>query len=252
MSTIETRVIYEAGKLSIVASTHEEDTYYEDLLPDWDDAKGREAIEDMRRNIDAGNLDYVGIVVRVFWDNAEIAEDSLWGIAAGLVGQDTEGHDINADPWEVIHARYDGNTIIGGSQLIQVADEAISNAAKWAEANGSAEMREALRVAARWADPNNPDYRDDEAVTTVIFRKWYKAQDGTGVIALFPDVPGDGPMCQSYEHVGQHGSADAAGVISRTKPATPEEYAALKRELEAAPYHYRLKVVRRMPHKAHR
>jgi hypothetical protein len=85
--------------------------------------------------------------------------------------------------------------------------------------------------------------------TTVIFRQWRTKRDGHGVIALFPYEPHDhsGVMCSSYEHVGQHGGADLAGVISRTELARPEAYAALKRELESAPYGYDLTVLRRTP-----
>jgi hypothetical protein len=84
--------------------------------------------------------------------------------------------------------------------------------------------------------------------TIVIFRKWPKSQGGE-VIALFPceAATRDGGMCQSYERVGQHGAADPHGVVDRTKPATPEEYAELKAELERAPYGYALEVRSRIP-----
>lgn len=82
-------------------------------------------------------------------------------------------------------------------------------------------------------------------VTRVVFRKWYRKTDGNGVIALFPDDKQDSWMIQSYEHEGQHGAADYTGVVRRTKPATPEEYAALKRELESPPFDYVLRVVQR-------
>ncbi len=54
------------------------------------------------------------------------------------------------------------------------------------------------------------------AKDVTILRKW-----GNGdIIALFPDKPGDtrGIFCDSYEHVGQHGSAEPMGVIGMTKP----------------------------------
>jgi hypothetical protein len=81
----------------------------------------------------------------------------------------------------------------------------------------------------------------------VIFRVWSK-KDGGDVTALFPTIPYDreGHECQSYQHVGQHGGADCAGVINRTRAAKPEEYASLKRELEGEPFNYKLKVVERM------
>jgi len=78
--------------------------------------------------------------------------------------------------------------------------------------------------------------------TTVVFRRW-RAFDQT-VIALFPEDVDRG-FCSSFEHVGQHGDASYSGVIRQTTPATPEEYANLKRELESAPYNYVLRVVKR-------
>jgi len=77
------------------------------------------------------------------------------------------------------------------------------------------------------SEPSEPE------LTTVVFRRWYKQEDGTGVIALFPDVDEGRGMCSSYEHMGQHGAASYTGVVSRTRPATATEYADLKRELDA-------------------
>jgi hypothetical protein len=85
----------------------------------------------------------------------------------------------------------------------------------------------------------------------VIFRRW-RDKDG-GVIALFPANPADfvGMMCASYEHVGQHGAADYAGVMRQTRPAaeTDPDVAALKAELEGLGYS--LAVCKRQT-KAHR
>ena len=90
--------------------------------------------------------------------------------------------------------------------------------------------------------------------TVVVFRKWpaneqisyYRLRRDRlsgGIIALFPGIAErDLGMCSSFEHVGQHGMADYRGVIQKTAPACPEEYAGLKRELESAPYYYNLDV----------
>jgi hypothetical protein len=85
---------------------------------------------------------------------------------------------------------------------------------------------------------------DKPEVTRVVFRWWRKSK---GVIALFPDLDGGPPsrLCESYEHTGQHGGADYTGIVRDSRPATPAEYAPLKRELESAPYHYRLRIVQR-------
>ncbi len=67
----------------------------------------------------------------------------------------------------------------------------------------------------------------------VVFRK-----DDTGtVFALMPYEPADyNGHCVSYERVGQHSSADYAGCIKASKPATKAEAAPLLRELRRVGY----------------
>ncbi len=81
-------------------------------------------------------------------------------------------------------------------------------------------------------------------VTKVIFRK-----DKTGeVTAVFPEVPASHTTLDSYScysHLGQHSSC-CYEWYRQTKPATPEEYASLKQELESAPYWYNLEVIQKM------
>lgn len=94
------------------------------------------------------------------------------------------------------------------------------------------------------SDGNDVPAREQDPVT-VVFRKWKDRKPGDlgdGVIVLFPYVPWtrDGALVASYEHHGQHGGANYDGVIEQTRAATPEEYAALRRELEAPPFSYRL------------
>ena len=86
--------------------------------------------------------------------------------------------------------------------------------------------------------------------TPVLFRVWPKSEGG-GVLALFPTHPGthEAHTCDSYEHVGQHGAADLAGMIRRTRPATPAQYGPLKRELTRIGY--KLRVVHRVTKAMH-
>lgn len=89
-------------------------------------------------------------------------------------------------------------------------------------------------------------FEQDKDETPVLFRKRRGKQYEGEITAVFPTVPGtyEFHTCTCYAHVGQHGSCDF-GWYAKTRPATPEEYASLKRELESAPFGYRLKIVKR-------
>ena len=87
--------------------------------------------------------------------------------------------------------------------------------------------------------------------TPVIFRK--DRIKNFKVTAVFPTIPEDrsGYMMQCYAHIGQHGQCSMSWYIG-TRPALPDEFADLKRELESMGYV--LDVCRRMTprHKAAR
>ena len=68
--------------------------------------------------------------------------------------------------------------------------------------------------------------------TIVIFRK-FKEGD---ILALFPFEEHNGPLCVSYQHIGQHSGADYGHCIDITRPAKPEEYEPLRRELVSIGY----------------
>lgn len=130
----------------------------------------------------------------------------------------------------------------------------------------------------------NPDYLNDRLIHIDKVDQWlrlYKAQGGLTdafawwglhwqeyqpetrvlfrmfkgyVLAFFPDLPGrtdSYDSCECFDHIGQHDTADLRGCIAASRPATPEEYAPLVRELESAPYFYRLKVCKRTPSDSH-
>jgi hypothetical protein len=69
--------------------------------------------------------------------------------------------------------------------------------------------------------------------TVVVFRKF---KNGGDVLALFPEIPEVNGCCLSYQHIGQHGSADYSHCISITTPANPQEHRALRQELENMGY----------------
>jgi hypothetical protein len=67
----------------------------------------------------------------------------------------------------------------------------------------------------------------DVEITPTIFRVF----EGE-VIALFPTIIADEyGHCMSYQHVGQHGGANYLHVTENSRPAKPEEYEDLLREL---------------------
>ena len=75
----------------------------------------------------------------------------------------------------------------------------------------------------------------------VLFRMF-----GGEILALFPQVAatvGKPWHCQSYEHIGQHGSADCRLVMRASRPAKPAEYRELAAELRKIGY--RLQIVKR-------
>lgn len=101
---------------------------------------------------------------------------------------------------------------------------------------------------AEWLKTMGPACGGPE-LTPVLFRMERNEGRGESCLAVFPTVPEDesGKM-SCYSHVGQHASVDY-GYYLKTRAATPEEYAELKRELESygpPDAHYRLRICRRM------
>lgn len=90
-------------------------------------------------------------------------------------------------------------------------------------------------------------FEQDKEVTPVIFRTSRRKAEAHEVTAVFPCEPADyeGYNMTCYAHVGQHGGCSIQWLWS-TRAAKPEEYASLARELESAPYGYRLKVYKRI------
>jgi hypothetical protein len=90
----------------------------------------------------------------------------------------------------------------------------------------------------------------DDDIVLVIFRAERSGQFKGDVTAVFPTLPADqhGHMMTCYAHIGQHSGCDH-GWYNKTRPAKPDEYADLKRELESVPYEYKLKVCKRISSK---
>jgi len=74
-----------------------------------------------------------------------------------------------------------------------------------------------------------------EEVINAVFRKYV---DNGDLLVLFPyeNNYADPEYYESYQHIGQHSAAHYKHCLSITDLAKPEEYAALKRELEGIGY----------------
>lgn len=83
--------------------------------------------------------------------------------------------------------------------------------------------------------------RKDKYITEVVFRKDTTRDFKGTIFALFPNecVTKDG-LVSTYQHIGQHSSADYSYCISKSVPATAEEYKDLKSELESIGYNLRI------------
>jgi len=81
--------------------------------------------------------------------------------------------------------------------------------------------------------------KNNESKTKVVFLKFPQGD----IIAMFPEIPGTNKPgdCLSYQHTGQHGAASTE-LLRELQPATPEEYAPLKSELENH-FDYHLEVI---------
>jgi hypothetical protein len=112
----------------------------------------------------------------------------------------------------------------------RVIDRAVSliGAANIVEIPGRPRRRSDMKAP---LGPNEP--------VPVLFRVWPESEGG-GVIAIFPTDEEGGGRVSMFEINGGHGAGDL-GIIHRTRPATPEEYAKTKRVLEGEPYRYKLR-----------
>jgi hypothetical protein len=79
----------------------------------------------------------------------------------------------------------------------------------------------------------------DTEVTDVIFRV-DKTKDGKGtVFALLPhECCNHTGSVTTYQHLGQHSSADYKYCIASSSPASEKEYANLKQEMEGYGYNF--------------
>ncbi len=89
----------------------------------------------------------------------------------------------------------------------------------------------------------------NETRDAVVIRVW--KGDPDDVFALFPTDPADvdGRYCTSYQHVGQHSSADYWHCLRQSRPATRREAAPLLKELRRIGY--RPRVLKRASRRHH-
>lgn len=128
-------------------------------------------------------------------------------------------------------------------KLLQKQKEWLANQPKVPEVEGLLSFLDWFQDTAELALGEEGPYvvfGDKPKAELVVFRKWRAAPHT--VVALFPEIDaglsrsGGAKLCQSYDHVGQHGGANYEHVIRLTTAAKPEEYADLKAELERRGY----------------
>ena len=90
-------------------------------------------------------------------------------------------------------------------------------------------------------------FMQDDHETPVIFRADRGGDFKDNITAVFPCEPYDqaGYDMACYARMGQHAGCSQAWYAT-TRAATHAEYADLQRELESAPYGYRLKIYSRI------
>ncbi len=74
--------------------------------------------------------------------------------------------------------------------------------------------------------------KDKPQTIEVMFRKY--RDKSAAILAVFPYVPHNRAqtLVACYARIGQHGSAQMTHVLSATRPAKPDEYNELYRELK--------------------
>lgn len=77
---------------------------------------------------------------------------------------------------------------------------------------------------------------EERTAVKVSFRADKSGQFKDSVTAVIEDGDGRGWVKTCYAHVGQHGTCHRDWYRDRTRPAKPEEYADLLKELEAIGY----------------
>lgn len=85
-------------------------------------------------------------------------------------------------------------------------------------------------------------------IIPVLLRVW---RDDSTPFAMFPTLPGTNQRftLTTYQHMGQHSSCGEATGIAHSRPATPQEYAPLLRELTGIYHDCELKPVLRVSDK---
>lgn len=87
----------------------------------------------------------------------------------------------------------------------------------------------------------SPRAKKAQSAVPVLFRVEGRKGD---VVAVFPTLAERRGVVTCYAHIGQHGTCDRAWYVT-TRAAKPDEYRALKSELEAIGYE--LRVIQRWP-----
>jgi len=225
------------GEYSSEPSEHAIETGHTDgrHYPYFNPANPDYAQEDFERMKAYNNGDWMmtGVVATIKLDGRVLGNGSLWGVEYAFKVEDYHKEFMRDVVREAIA---EARKFLGdipkskNEQRFEAALFKIATAPKspW---NKVVTAYQNIAIEALFGKPI------EEPETLVIFRKF---RDGGDIIALFPEMEENDGLCNSYQHIGQHGAANYCGLVSAqdrtTAPATPEEYADLLEELEAIGY----------------
>lgn len=154
MEPIESRTLWTSlDKVVTVEAVMYADYGY----PNWPEFEDPEQEKDFRDRYARGDFTYVGLEATVTVNGIPIGKDSIWGTEHGTVGEGVE-----ANAWDFTPAQYlEPSTVIMPSVLVGVITEALATTAHWlTSVNAAIEIRNVVKVAQLWADPNNPNLFD--------------------------------------------------------------------------------------------
>jgi len=149
-------------------------------------------------------------------------------------GEEKYGYHYN----ETIQNMLFNDYVLNSPKYLQKYKQAIPKEKKRRDKSGINQLKksgEDMQTRNLEPKPAKPITEVDEQPTKVLFLVNEKEPGDPDLFAYFPEEIHNGEFRTAYSHVGQHSSAHP-DYAKESRPATPEEYAPLKAELEGQGY----------------